>query len=197
MPLAGSDSIVGGLISAALLTPVAAANWTSVAGVFSAWLPTNTVVLPGTMTAAGAAVTGTGTFEIAGDEGELGTALALAAGSPPTDTAAVDKWTAVAGAVIAHITDNGQALPSAFVSPGSVVSPNPITGTGTLSFTSPIGTAIAVAMGTTDAPGIAGWLLVGGLIQAHLQAFTQVVAVPGGFTAPAGGGPLVGAGAIL
>lgn len=179
-----------------MLTPSAVPFWTAVAGVLASWLPANTVVLPGTMVASGATVSGFGKLQINAPASSLGPLLAAAAGSPPSDAAAVQKWTAIGQAIIDHLTTYGQANPVAFVSPASPVNPNPITGTGLLTITNPgLGLAMANAVGTLDAPGIAAWTTIGGLLLAHLSAFTQIL--PIAFVAPPGSGPLVGSGTVL
>lgn len=198
MPLTGTGTIIGAAIATALVTPAAAAGWGAILEVLNTWLPQNTLVMPGTMAAAGTAVTGAGELSIEGEASDLGPQLAAAAGSPPTDTASIAKWTQIAQALIDHLQDSCQVNPSGFTSPGSPVNPNPIGGTGTLTFPSPtLGSEIASAINCTDAPGIAGWVLVGTNIQLHLSTNTTVNPTPIGLVAPAGGGPLTGTGTII
>ncbi len=185
----------GIVIASAMGTPdpAAGAAWSGVCGVLAVWLPANCVVLPGLMVAAGSAVSGLGIITISGSAADLGLQLALAAGSPPTDAAAIAKWTLIATHIITDFTTNIKVNGSTFV---AVPTGGPITGTALLTLTAPL-LAVLFATLATDAPGIAAFTLFGSMLEAQIIVLGQAIPLPIGMTSPAGGGPLVGTGTIL
>jgi hypothetical protein len=195
MTLSLLGTTAGPLIATALATPLGTANWTAVLTQLANFLVTNTVILPGLMVAASSAVTGLGFITITGSANTLGLNMAIAAGSPPTDTVAITLWTAVANAIITDMTNNAKAFPITFV---AIPTGGPIAGTGLIIFPVPLlGAALAQAVNCTDAVGIADWQLVGTIIEEQIAALTIVLATPIGMTSPPGGGPVLGAGTIL
>ena len=195
MSLSSLGTIGGPLIATALLTPAATSNWTAILNAMGSFLVTNTLVIPGLMVAAGAAVTGLGLFQVVGSASALGASLASAAGSPFSDAEAITLWTAIAGALIKDMTMNAKANPVSFV---AVPTGGPVTGTGLIEFPTPyLGAAIIQAINCTDAAGIAAWTTVGGIIETEIAALGTVLATPIGMASPTGGGPVTGSGTIV
>lgn len=186
---------VGAIIATAMGTPdpAAIAAWSGVCGVLAVWLPANCVVLPGLMVAAGAAVSGLGVITISGSAADLGLQLALAAGSPPTDAAAIAKWTQIAGHIITDFTTNIKVNGSTLV---AVPTGGPITGTALLTLTAPLLSVLFATM-ATDAAGIAAFALFGSILEAQIILLGQMIPLPIGMASPSGGGPLTGTGTIL
>lgn len=194
MPLSALPPF-GIVIASAMGTPNAAAGaaWSSVCTVLSTWLPANCVVLPGLMVAAGSAVSGLGVITISGSASDLGMQLALAAGSPPSDAAAIAKWTAIAGFIITDFTTNIKVNGSTLI---AVPTGGPITGTALLVLTAPLLGGLCASL-ATDAPGIAAFTLFGTMLEAQIIVLAQMLPLPIGMTSPSGGGPLVGTGTII
>ncbi len=190
MPLSGTAPLLGAsmALAAGSKDPLGLVAWTGVATALLGWLPANVVVLPGTMVAAGAAVTGLAAMTI-GPPLPLGPLLAAGAGS--VDPPGIANWTAVGTAIVAHLTASMQGVPSSFVA-----NPlgGPVTGAGTLQVLPPIMPTVPPAAGSIDAPGIVNWLVVSNAISTHLAANGVLNSL--GFTSPNGGGALVGASVI-
>lgn len=197
MALAAVSSILGPLIAATLRTPDAAGAWSATLTVLGTWLPVNTVVMPGTMEAVGATVEGAGAFVVFGDVQELGTKLALAAGSPPTDLDAIARWTGVGRGIVEHLMAAGSVDPAGFTAPGAG---GPLTGTGAVTYNgaeAALGPLIVRHVGAEDAAGIGGWMMYGLNLAQQIAANASVLATPIGLNAPAGGGPITGTGSII
>lgn len=196
MALAPLGTILGPIIATTLNTPAAADAWGSTITVLGGWLPLNTLVLAGTMEASGSSVIGKGAFKVLGDPAELGQKLALGAGSPPDDLAAIAKWTGVAEAIVEHLESSGQVDPTTF---GAPPSGGPLTGKGKLTYANAgaLGPLIVAKVGAEDAPGVAGWILFGTNLTFQLMANAEVLPSPIGLVAPAGGGPITGTGTII
>lgn len=194
MPLSAL-TLLGPVIATAMGTPdpAAAAAWSGVCGVLGVWLPGNSIVLPGLMVAAGSAVSGLGIIQITGSVADLGLQLALGAGSPPTDAAAIAKWTLIAGHIKTDFETNIKVNGSTFV---AVPTGGPITGTALLTLTAPLLPVLFATM-ATDPPGIAAFALFGTLLEAQIIVLAQALPLPIGMTSPSGGGPLVGTGTII
>lgn len=185
----------GTVIAAAMGTPdpAAGAAWSGVCGVLGTWLPINSIALPGLMVAAGSAVSGLGIIQITGSTAELGLQLALAAGSPPTDAAAIAKWTQIAEHIKTDFETNFKVNGSTFIA-------NPAGGpvTGTALLTPTVVGLLGVLLSTmaTDAPGIAAFTLFGTLLEAQIIVLGQCLPIPS-FVSPNGGGPVTGVGSII
>lgn len=192
-----SLNVIGPLLGVALSPPdpiPAGAAWSGVGGAIGAWAPGAVLVLPGTMTAAGAAVTGRGVFSVVGDTAELGRAMATGAGS--TDPDGIARWTTIAERFAFWLETFGQANPSAFVANPAG---GPVTGTGTIEFSNMgFGADVASALAVSDPAGVAAWTsVVGPTLLAQVIFLGQVLATPIGFASPGGGGPLTGSGTII
>ena len=194
MPLSTLGAVGGPLIGAALLTPAAVPQWSAILQAVGSFLVSNTLVLPGTMSAAGSAVTGKGAFTVSGSASSLGQQLAAAAGSPASDLKAIALWTSIATDIINDVQSNGQANTTSFVANPSG---GPVSGTGTLSFSSPaLGAAIPPSIQCVDPAGAGAWLTVGGILEVQIAALAVVLATPIGFASPNGGGALTGSGTL-
>jgi hypothetical protein len=189
MPLTGSDAVFGAAMVVATQAPLS--NSTSVGHAFNTFLVGNCITLPGSMTAAGAAVTGTGALSFAGGAGNsLGDALRAAV--PATDTPSIALWRAIGNAIVNHLTAHGGVNPSGFVA-------NPVggavTGAGMVSV-SPItfSPTLAVDLGLVDLANQGFMLAWSNMMMNHV--ISNAVALSLGFTSPNGGGSLVGASTI-
>lgn len=200
MPLGGTGSILGGLLASAVgAPPVAGSFFAAIGDVIAAWGLTNIVVRPGAMVAAGATVTGAGTIEVIGDEGELGLKLAQAIGA--TDDANVEKWTVVAKGLMAHLESFGSVNPASFAVSNPVTG-GPLGGSGLLSFSSPsFVPPLAAQLDVTEPVSAAALAAFNAALLNHIQTNATVVSialvtpfVP--LTAPPGGGPISGSGSI-
>lgn len=186
MPLSGTGSTLGPQI-AALCNPadvVSPAIWTSICSALTSFFVSGTVVLPGPMVAAGAAVTGLGSVTCPSGVGSL-----LASAVPATDPAGQAKWQAI-GLALESWYQTGHVNPALFV---ATPTGGPVTGTGLYV---PTGAPLLAAAATvpTDAVGTALWGSIATAIAAH---FSSNILVPAtGFTSPNGGGPLTGVGTI-
>lgn len=187
-----SLNLFGVVVSIAMGTPNDAAigAWSSVCGTLGIWLPSNSILTPGAATAIGSSCSGLLNITITGTKEELGSLLALAAGSPPSDTAAKKKWTQIAEKIIDDFNSNIKVNASTFV---ATPTGGPVTGTALLVPTVPyLGAALATL--APDAAGSIAYTLFGTMVEAQIIALAQ--AVPTLMTSPGGGGPLVGMGII-
>lgn len=192
MPLTGTGLILGGLIATATgMGPAGAGLAGALGNAIAAWVPGNVITLPGTMVAAGAAVTGLGIIQATGDAAAFGALLAASVGA--TDEPSIVRWTRIARAFIDHFEELGQVVPAAFVA-------NPlggaVTGVGTVSFASmlfapPLSTVLELA----DPVNVALWFALGAQLLGHIAVNAQALSL--GFTSPPGGGPLVGVSTIV
>lgn len=200
MPLTGSGAIMGAAILAAIGNPDPAAIpvFATLGDTIGAWSITNMNCKPGLMVSAGAAVSGFGSLEAVGEASDLGAALATAMQDPSED--GIETWTKFATALLSHFETFGQINPASFVAPSP--SGGPLTGTGTIQFSSLVFSPLLSSQLDVEEPVAAAMLEVfGAQILSHIAASAVVVPltthapfIP--FTAPAGGGPISGAGAI-
>lgn len=173
-----------------IIDPLALEGWTAAGTIVGAQLAAGTITLPGTMIAAGAAVTGTGALSFAINGVTLGPLLAVSMGS--VDPAAITAWISVSNAFLQWLQNFGGINPVAFV---AVPTGGAVTGTGLIQCTSTgIGSALALAAGLIDPVSIASWQTVGSAWLAGISALGQALSL--GFTSPNGGGPLVGVSAL-
>lgn len=141
---------------------------------------------PGTLVAAGSAVSGRGS--------PLSVSLVpslLVGPAGSVDAPGVAAWTAIGSALQSFINGNAQVVPSAFVA-----SPTggPVTGAGTVGFaSSALGPVLATAAGSVDAPGIAAWTAIAAAVLNH---FTTNGVVASAYASPNGGGALTGEGTL-
>lgn len=199
MPLTGSGAIMGALILTAIGNPDPAAipEFATLGDTIGAWSITNMNCKPGLMVASGSAVSGFGSLEAVGEAADLGTALATAMKDPSED--GIRTWTKFATALLDHLETFGQVNPAAFV---AAPAGGPLTGTGLIQFTSLVFSPFLSSQLGVEEPVAAAMLEVfGAQILSHIA--TNAVVVPltthvpfTPFTAPAGGGPITGAGAI-
>lgn len=200
MPLTGSGAIMGALILTAIGNPDPAAipAFATLGDTIGAWSITNMNCLPGTMVASGAAVSGFGTLKAVGEAPDLGTKLATAMKDPSAD--GIATWTKFAVALLSHFETFGQVNPATFVAP--TPSGGPLTGTGKIQFSNLVFSPfLASQLGVTEAAAAAMLEIFGAQILSHIATHAVVVPltthaplVP--YTAPSGGGPISGAGAI-
>lgn len=199
MPLGGTGAILGGLLGSAVGAPPAGGPFFGKLGeVIAAWGLTNIVVKPGLMVAAGSAVTGAGVISVIGAKEELGLKFAQAIGA--VDSGNVAKWTVVAGALISHLETFCTVNPSSFVASPSG---GPLTGAGTLVFSSPsFVPPLATQLDLNDPGNLVALAAFNAALIGHLQTNAAVVGValvtpfiP--LTSPNGGGPITGTGSLL
>jgi hypothetical protein len=191
--VSSSATLTAALVVAGGITdPVGIAKAGGLAGAIADWVATNAIAqnIPpdGTMTAAGAVVTGTGRLSFANDGDDFGNALADSI--PATDTPGRNKWKAIGNGLYNHMVDNGRINPSGFVAASGAIS-----GTGTIDFTTNIfSPTLASALGLTDTVGVATWAALG----AAILGFIHSAAVVGsaGFSSAPGGGLLSGASTV-
>lgn len=191
-------------MGAAILTaignpdPAAVLEFATLGDTIGAWSITNMNCKPGSMASAGAAVSGFGTLEAVGSAADLGTKLATAMHDP--SDGGIATWTKFATALLDHFETYGQINPASFVAP--TPSGGPLTGTGTIQFTSLVFTPLLSSqLDVTEAAAAAMLEIFGAQILSHIATNALVVPltthapfIP--FTAAAGGGPITGAGAI-
>lgn len=201
MPLAGTASILGGLMTAAVgAPPVASGFFERIANVLGLWTLGGVVVRPGLMVVAGTAVTGRGAIEVIGDVDQLGRSLADAAVGPqPADEGTLKTYALLAKAYARHLSTVVLVDPGALTSP-SPVSGGALTGVGKLDVP-PFAPSLAAQMEITDPDAASGVELFGVQILTHLALNAQVVGIPLvapflPLTAPPGGGPVLGSGSI-
>ncbi len=192
MTLAGTGVVLGPLLSTASgsLDAAGISAWLSIANKIVSWIPANNTVSSAGCVAASGLVSNGGTLSFSATTPTFGAQLAAQLGI--VDAAGIAKWTAVGAAILSWINTNGQVNATALVA-------NPITGavTGvaTIAMTNvAAGPSLAAAAGSTDAPGIAGWTLIGAAMMNHIKA-TAVIA-PIAWTSPPGGGPVLGVSVI-
>ncbi len=200
MPLNGTGSILGSLLSSAVgAPPVAGEFFGNIGSVIASWGLTNIVVRPGKMKASGASVVDPGAIDVIGGIDELGLKLAEAIGS--TDEGNVEKWTVIARGLKKHLEEHGSVDPALFTI-ANPTSGGPIAGTGALKFDLPsFVPPLAEQLGLSDPGNLLALGAFNVALLNHLQANASIVPVsivdpfvP--LTAPAGGGPITGAGSI-
>lgn len=199
MPLNGSGAIMGALILTAIGNPDPAAipEFATLGDTIGAWVPLNVECKPGLMSASGSAVSGFGTLEVHGEAADLGTQLATAMKDPSAD--GIATWTKFATALLSHFETFGQVNGSTFAAPPAG---GPLTGAGLTQFTSLVFVPLLSSqLGVSDTAAAAMLEVFGAQILSHIATNAQVVPlttfapfIP--FTAPSGGGPITGAGAI-
>lgn len=199
MPLTGTGAIMGALILTAIGNPDPAAvpAFATLGDTIGAWSITNMNCTPGLMTASGSAVSGFGALEAVGEASDLGTALAIAMQDPSED--GIATWTKFAIALLSHLETFGQINPALFV---AAPAGGPLTGTGTIQFTSLVfAPLLSSQLEVTETAAAAMLEIFGAQILSHIATHAVVVPltthapfIP--FTAPSGGGPITGAGAI-
>jgi hypothetical protein len=200
MPLNGSGALMGAAILLAIgnLDPAAVPAFATLGDTIALWVPTNVQCQPGTMTSAGAAVSGFGTLSVEGEAADLGVLLATAMQDPSAD--GIETWTKFATALLSHLETYGQVNGSTFAAP--TPTGGPLTGTGLIQFTSVVFTPLLSSQLDVAEPLAAAMLEVfGAQILAHIALNASVIPlttflpfVP--YTAAPGGGPITGAGAI-
>jgi hypothetical protein len=196
MPLSGSGGPLGDVLASAVGAPSAVSGFfQQVGAVIASWAPANIQVIPGAMAATGSAVSGIGSFNVQGTKEDLGGRLADALLIPADAAPSRAKWVGVAGALIDHFNDYGQANGT------GLLSGSPCTGAGTVAFTAPTFIpALSSVLGVGE-PVAAGLLEAFALqLVSYIQANAIVVAVsltipPVPLSAPANG-PVVGTGTI-
>lgn len=200
MPLTGSGGLIGAATMLAIgnVDPVAVPEFAGLADALGAWCLTNCTCLPGTMVAAGTAVSGAGLLTFPSDgAGTLGPALATAMKDP--SAGGVLYWTRFASALLGHMTAFGQVNPSTFA---AAPAGGPLTGTGTVAFTSLVfAPPVSSQLGVSDAVAAAMLEVFGAQLLTGIKQYAQALPialttpfVP--FTAPPGGGPITGAGSL-
>lgn len=202
MPLAGLGPILGPLMQLAVGSPpgdlAAQAGFGKLADAIGSWMLINVQALPGTMTAAGAAVTGRGKLSCTGTASDFGPKLAAAAGD--ASELGVTTWTGHATALIAAFNNTGLVDPSGF-SVGNPTTGGPIAGTGAVTFLTkpPSAPTLGAAAGLTDAAGVAALNNFGTTLLEMIEGQASVLpsGLPTPFTAPPGGGPITGTGLLL
>lgn len=192
MPLTGTGALLGAAIAAAVgMDPIGALLAGGLGSAIATWVPGNVITLPGTMVAAGAAVSGFGIMHATGEATAFGALLAQSVGA--TDAPSIAKWTRIAEALISHLETFGRVLPVAFV---AVPLGGPVTGAGSVGFASmPFVPPLSTALELSDAVNVALWAALGAQILSHIVANATALSL--GFTSPPGGGALVGASTIL
>lgn len=191
---------MGAVIMAAIgnVDPAAIPNFATLGDTIGVWSITNMNCLPGTMTSAGAAVSGFGLLHAEGTAADLGLRLATAMKDPSAQ--GIDTWTKFATALIAHMEHFGQVDPSTFAAP--TPSGGPLTGTGKVKFTSVVfAPLLSAQLGVTNPAAAAMLEVFGAQILGHIAQQASVVPLTTHapftpYTAAAGGGPVTGAGAI-
>lgn len=186
MPLSGVT--LGAAIAAAgaVVVPPGPATVVAMATALCTWVKDNAVILPGTLTAAGSAVSGAGLITFpSGSGNDLGDALA--ASIPSADVAGIAKWRLMGNAVFNHLTSQGQITGTSMVA-----SPTggPVTGNGGTAFSGVFSPLLGVAMALTGA-NIAVWTAIGVAIDAHFVSSGSTLTL--GLASPSGGGTLTGA----
>lgn len=166
-----------------------------VGAAISTWLTSNCLVLPGTMVAAGAAVSGAGTLSITGSGDSLGDAMSSSLPINPSDAVGIAKWRVIGNALRSHL------LSFATVNPvGYVANPagGPVTGAGTIAISSLVMVPLlSMQLGLFDAANLLAFDPPAGLsftILANIASTGTALSL--GFTSPTGGGPLVGASTV-
>lgn len=202
MALAGTGLVLGTALCLAglVVDPLGITKTGQVATALCLWIVTNAVVtnIPpdGTLSGAGAVITGSGRITFSASGNDLGDHLAAAV--PAVDPGGIAKWRVLGNALVTHITTQGRADGSTMVGPGFVG--GAVTGNGTLSFASSVfAPTLAADLGLVDAANQVTWLALGGAILAHLSANAIIGVVgggPTGFIEPTGGGILTGASLI-
>lgn len=178
---------------------VSGPKWGIVTGVLGSWLPSNSIVAPGAMVAAGAAVSGLGVITITGSEAELGPLIAAALVAPtvPAPADMIKTWIAISKRIIlgfnTNIKPNGVGyVASAGGGPVTLASKL----VPTAAFLGPALSTIPPAEGGASDPlGIAGFLTLGTLLEQQFCLLGTAFSL--GFTSPPGGGPLAGASVLL
>jgi hypothetical protein len=191
--VSSSATLTAALIVAGGITDVAGMSKAGgLASAIASWIATNAVAhnIPpeGTLTAAGAVVTGTGRISFANDGDDFGDALADSI--PATDPQGIVKWRKIGNALHTHIVDNGRTNPTSFAAAAGV-----ITGTGTVSFTTNIfDPTIAAELGLTDTVGVTVCAALGAAILEFIHG--AAIVNGSGFASPPGGGLLTGVSTI-
>lgn len=191
---------MGALILSAIgnTDPAAIPEFALLGDTIGAWSITNIECKPGTMASVGAAVGGFGSLKVQGEALDLGTKLATAMKDPSDD--GIKTWTKFATALLEHFETFGQVLPVGFVAP--TPTGGPLTGVGKMQFASLVFAPLLQAQLEVEDETAGAMLEVfGAQILSHIAAHAVVVPIPTQppfipFTAPTGGGPISGAGAI-
>ena len=203
-----SGATLGPLLDTAATSanPIAAApslpSWNAVANAIVTAIQASTIVSAFVCPSTGGPLTGTGT--ISGmNPGTLGTTLSTAFMTGATGNVA--SIVPVANDIAAAICTYIQA--SALVPAGTLVAPvgNPTAGgpiTGASTVTGLVGSALGDAIDAKITPysalgatvSLAAWEAIGTQIASHVMG--SAVVAPGTLIAPAGGGPVTGAGVV-
>lgn len=190
MPLTGTGAILANRI-ASDLGYADGVGITSYVGMYTAmtgWITANALILPGSFTAVGVAVTGVGKLTL--PPTGLGEAMRVGAGS--VDGPGQPYWRALGDSIIAHMLSNAVMLPTLFVANPTG---GPVTGLGTISYSgAPLGPLMAAALGVGDGNNLSTWNTIGIDIVNHIKQNANILPL---FTSPFGGGPLVGTGRII
>lgn len=194
MPLGGSGNVLGGILASAVGAPPSAGDlFNKVGAVIASWAPAHISVKPGAMAASSGNVSGLGSFAVEGSKEELGGLFSDALGLPADATAARAKWITVAGGLIDHFNNFGQANGT------GLTSGSPCGGAGTVQWAAPTFVpTLTQRLDVTDA--IAGGLLEVFALQLlnHIKTKASVVALSlsgAPLSAPTDG-PVTGTGTI-
>lgn len=201
MPLTGLGPILGPLLQLAVGSPpsdsAAQVGFGRLATAIGSWMLLNVVALPGTMVATGATVVGRGKLLCLGGPADFGPKLAVAAGD--ASALGVTTWTANATALIAAFNNTGLVDPSSFTA--NPTSGGPLGGTGKVTFLTkpPNAPSLAAAAGITDEAGVTALDNFGTTLLSMIESQATVLptGLPTPLTAPPGGGPILGFGALL
>jgi hypothetical protein len=180
------------------IDPAAIPNFSLMNNTIGSWSLSNVYVLPGSMSASGGVVTGTGTIATASDGTDLGQQLAVAMGDPSEQ--GVQYWTLFSKALVAHMKAFGQVVGSTFGAP--TPGPGALTGTGAVSFSSLVMVPLlSVQMGVTDVTAAALLEVMGVQTLTGIQQNASVVpiSIQAPFlplTNPTDGSPVTGSGSI-
>lgn len=192
MALSGSLAAAGedGADAAGSVDAAGRTAWkTGFFGTIATWLPANTIILSGALVSASGVISGFGLFSFS--TRTLGVSLASAVGS--TDAAAIANWTDIGNAILSHLETNGKAMGTGLSAPPLG---GPVVGVGSVVCpVGSLGTSLASAAQSVDAPGIAGWNAVASVL-ADFIATANFLPAPIPFVAPPSG-PIVGTGTII
>jgi hypothetical protein len=198
MPLGGTGAIMGSAMAAAVgsTAPASGAMFAVLGDTIAAWALTNIEVNPGAMAVSSGAVAGIGSFSVTGSAAELGAALAAAMTIPASATDSIAVWVAVAGALISHFENFGQAN-GAGLTQGAVLG-----GQGTLLWASPVFVpplATVMTPPVTDPVAALALEAFGAALLLHIQTNAAIVAVSlsGAPLSGPADGPVTGTGSII
>jgi hypothetical protein len=185
---------MGTLLAAATGAPPEGGGFfESLGAVIASWGLSNIKAMPGSMVAAGPAVTGLGSFLVMGDTDDLGFQFATAVHA--TDEGNLVKWRVVASALVAHFNAYGQINPAGFVG-GGVLS-----GAGTVQFSSMVFVPpLATQLGLNDPGNLLALSAFTASLLNHIKTNASVISLsisPPFVPFTGAGGPVTGSGSII